>query len=75
MSTTTNSVSAKSTSMSVNTHITLDHSKHTDLFTYYTGPVVSEYIAQRCHELHTEKRDNEKKNIDLSSIHSTFQER
>ena len=75
MSTTTNSVSAKATFMTVNPHIKLDDSKKTDLFTYYNGPVVSEYIAQRCHELHTEKRDNEKKTVDLSCIHSTFQER
>ena len=75
MSTTTNSISAKATFMSVNPHTKLDHSKHTDLFTYYTGPVVSDYIAQRCHELHTEKRDDEKKTVDLSSIHTAFQER
>lgn len=75
MSTTTNSVCAKATFMIVNQHTKLDENKYTDLFTYYTGPVVSDYIAQRCHELHTEKRDDEKKTIDISCIHSTFQER
>ena len=52
MSTTNNTISAKATTMTPNG---INHfERRQDLIQYYDGPIVSEYISQRCRELHTE---------------------
>ena len=66
MSTTANSISAKVASINSNT-------TYNDLCTsnfnrYYNGPIVSDYISQRCQELHTDTMSHEKANIYCTDV-------
>lgn len=62
MSTTTNSISAKATSLTINKSLSTENIQRYDIHAYCDGPIVSEYISQRCSELHTQKNTDDEKN-------------
>lgn len=66
MSTMTNSVSVKVVSLSINKAKSYDNLQRRELDFHCEGPIVSDYIYQRCQELHTNRPSEE---IEICTSH------